>query len=89
MTYQDFKTQCEEYLPTVGAKNIQPEAILNLSGIVYKCRFTIGDDFFVLTCNRFGIMRLRKNEDLVAEIGHVYIKNCLDRYFESEANKDA
>lgn len=88
MTYQDFKTQCEEYLPTIGAKNIQPEAILNLSGIVYKCRFIIDEDYFRLTCNRFGIMRLYKNDCLVAEIGHVYIKECIERYFK-EAKDNA
>lgn len=80
MTYADFKQQCEEYLPTIGAKKIQPEAIINLSGIIYRCRFIIKEDYFRLTCNRFGIMRLYKNDYLVAEVGHVYIKECLERY---------
>lgn len=84
MTYTDFKIQCEEYLPTIGAKDIQIEFILNLSGSTYRCKFIIGKDYFRFTCNRFGIMRLYKNDELVASVGHVYIKECFERYFKEE-----
>lgn len=84
MTFDNFKTQCLEYLPKQGCKNIKCDAILTLGGLTYKCTFEYKDKFHSLTCTHFGIWRLRCEDDIVAEIGHIYIENCCDKYFKEE-----
>jgi len=79
MNYNNFKSQCETFLPNQGCTDVNVDNFLSLKCLTYRCTFNYKGSLYTIHCNSFGQWSLSRGDTQIASVGHLYIDVLWER----------